>query len=160
MQAAGVTPDIQAYNPLLSVLWECGHRAKAIELFVEASEAGVYPQGDRTLGKPALHELSKGAALTSLTLWLDEMAALTSDGGVGLPGIFEVVTGWGKGSRVTGESEVKDAVTAYLADLGSPFDFPSDNPGCLEAQRDAVGEWLESVGPVVQRVIGEDPASR
>ena len=42
---------------------------------------------------------------------------------------------------MTGESEVKDAVTAYLADLGFPFEAPSDNPGRLTANRTAVGEW-------------------
>jgi len=38
----GLTPDIPTYNPLLSVIWQCGQRAKANELFMEASEAGVY----------------------------------------------------------------------------------------------------------------------
>jgi hypothetical protein len=38
---ARLTLDNQADSPLLSVLRECGHRAKAIELFEEASEAGV-----------------------------------------------------------------------------------------------------------------------
>ena len=142
MKAAGVTPDIKTYNPLLSVLWECGQQAKAIELFEEASKAGVYPPGDRKFGKMDLHNLSKGAALASLTLWLDEMAASTREGAAGLPATLVVVTGWGKGSRVTGESEVKDAVTAYLADLGSPFEFPSDNSGWLQAKRAAVGEWF------------------
>jgi len=84
------------------------------------------------------------------------MAASTRDGPAGLPATLEVVTGWGKGSRVTGESEVKDAATAFLADLGSPFEAPSDNLGCLEAQRAAVGEWLGSLGPVVQRVCNAD----
>ena len=141
MQAAGVTPDIPTYNPLLSVLWECGQRAKAIELFVAASDAGVYPQGDRKFGKLDLQELSKGAALASVTLWLDEMADSTRDGAAELPATLKVVTGWGKSSRVMGESEVKDAVTAYLADLGSPFEAPTNNPGCLEANRTAVSEW-------------------
>jgi hypothetical protein len=58
---------------------------------------------------------------------------------------------------VTGESEVKDTVTALLAELGSPFEAPSDNPGCLEAKRAAVAEWLGSVGPVVQRLCGDPP---
>ena len=57
---------------------------------------------------------------------------------------------------MTGESEVKDAVTAFLADLGSPFEAPKGNPEFwpewLEAKRAAVGEWLGSLGPVVQRV--------
>ena len=84
------------------------------------------------------------------------MADSTRDGAAGLPATLEVVTGWGKGSRVTGESEVKDAVTAFLAGLGSPFEAPSDNPGRLEAKRTAVGEWLGSLGPVVQRVCDAD----
>ena len=82
---AEMTLDIHTYNPLLSVLWVCGHRAKAIELFEKASEAGVYPQGDHKLGMIDLHELSNGAALASLTLWLDAMAASTRLDAAGLP---------------------------------------------------------------------------
>jgi pentatricopeptide repeat domain-containing protein 1 len=157
MQSAGLTPNKYTYNSLLSVLWECGQRARAIELFMEASEARVYPQGDRKRGQIDLHGLSQGAALASLSLWLDAVAA---SGGDGLPKMLNVVTGWGEGSRVTGESVVKDAVIAFLADLGSPFEVPSDNPGCLEAGRTEVGEWLDSVGSVVQRVCHADEQAR
>jgi len=55
---------------------------------------------------------------------------------------------WGQGSFGTRESEVKDAVTAFLADLGSPFEAPSDSPGLLEAKKAAVGEWLRSMAVV------------
>jgi hypothetical protein len=65
----------------------------------------------------------------------------------------------GKGSRMTGQSEVKDAVTAFLAELGSSFEAPSENPGRLEARRTTVDELLRSVGLVVQRVCGDHPSS-
>ena len=154
MKAAGVTPDIPTYKPLLSVLWECSHRAKAIELFVEASEAGVYPQGDRKID---LHELSqgRGAGIPDSVAECDgdlntrrrRWTACHPRGGDGL------------GQRLPGDSEVKDAVTAFLAGLGLTQEAPSDNPGCLEAEQAAVGEWLGSVNPVVMRVCGDHPPS-
>jgi hypothetical protein len=73
------------------------------------------------------------------------MADSTRDGAAGLPATLEVVTGWGKSSRVTGASEVKDAVTAYLADLGSPFEVSRYTPGRLDAKRTAVGEWFRAM---------------
>jgi hypothetical protein len=151
------------------VIWECGQRDRASELFVEASKEGVYPQSDRKLGKIDLHHLSKGAALASLTRWLDVMAAAARDDPAGLPDALTVMMG--KGSRRTGESEVKAAVTALLAELGSPFEAPSDSPGHLEAKRAAVDGWIRSVGSIapnppnhvhplsVQAMCGDNPPS-
>jgi hypothetical protein len=42
---------------------------------------------------------------------------------------------------------VKDAVATFLLEeLNSPFQAPSDNPGRLQADRDAVCEWLIALG--------------
>jgi hypothetical protein len=79
------------------------------------------------------------------------MAASVRDGTAELRATL-VRMGLGQGSLVTGESEVRDAVTALLAELSSPFQVPSDNPGRPEAKRAAVVEWLGSVSSVVQRV--------
>jgi hypothetical protein len=50
---------------------------------------------------------------------------------------------------VTGESEVKDAVTSFvLEELGGPFKAPKNNPDRLVADRTAVCAWLDALGPV------------
>jgi hypothetical protein len=113
----------------------------------------VYPRAEGAAGQLDLHVLSAGAALASLTLWLDELAAsLRQDSSAGLPASLVVVTGWGKGSRVTGVSEVKNVVTAFLAAHSSPFHVPHENPGCLLAERAVVEPWLRSVAPLADKV--------
>jgi hypothetical protein len=156
MKAAGVQPDVHVFNPLLGVLWQCGQRRTAIDLYMEASQAGVYPlQAERTLNKIDLHFTSAGAACAATTLWLDEIAAASLEQ-LALPATFTVVTGQGNHSRETGESEVKDAMATFLLDeLDSPFRAPRDNPGRLEADRDAVCAWLATLVPAAQRVCGD-----
>jgi hypothetical protein len=61
-----------------------------------------------------------------------------------------VVTG--QGNHKAGESEVKDAVVAFLEALDSPFQGPSHNPGRLEADGGAVGAWLRGEGSIAQRM--------
>jgi hypothetical protein len=56
---------------------------------------------------------------------------------------------------VTGESEVKDAVTSLLLEeLGGPFKAPRNNAGLLEADQTAVCAWLAALAPVAERVCG------
>jgi hypothetical protein len=57
------------------------------------------------------------------------------------------------------ESEVKDAVTAFLADLDCPFEVTNDDPGHLEAKPAAVGESVGSEGIVVQKKCVDHPPS-
>jgi hypothetical protein len=153
MKAAGVQPDVYTFNPLITVLWQCGQRRTAVDMYVEASEAGVYPpQTERTLEAIDLHEMCGGAACVATTLWLDAIAAASLEQ-LALPATFTVITGQGKHSRVTGESEVRDAIAAFLLEeLGFPFQVPSGNPGCLKAEGTAVCEWLGALGPVAQRL--------
>jgi pentatricopeptide repeat domain-containing protein 1 len=153
MKAAGVQPNVKTYEPLLSVLWKAGQRRSAIDLYLVASNAGVYPlQAERTLHEIDLHETSAGAAQAATTLWL---RAIASASPATLPATFSVVTG--QGNHSAGESEVKDAVVAFLLEeLGGPFQAPSDNPGCLKAERDAVVEWLGALGDVDARVYADE----
>jgi pentatricopeptide repeat protein len=149
MRAAGMTLDEFSFNPLVDVLWRCGEPRRALDLYREAVEAGVYAQPDPTAGKLDLHRMSAGVALASLTLWLDATAAacwLPSR----LPDSFLVVTGWGKNSVEVGKSPVKDGVTGFLESHNSPFE--PTNQGSLQASRADVCRWLESVAPLVQRV--------
>jgi pentatricopeptide repeat domain-containing protein 1 len=157
MKAAGVQPDVITFNPLINVLWRGGQRRTAVDLYTVASQAGVYPlQTERTLNKIDLHFTSAGAAQAATTLWLDEIAAASLEQ-LALPATFTVITGQGSHSRETGESEVKDATTTFLLDeLNSPFKAPSDNPGRLEADRDAVCEWLGALEPIAERVCVND----
>jgi hypothetical protein len=155
MKAAGVQPDVQTFNPVINVLWRGGQRRTAVDLYVVASQAGVYPlQTERTLNKIDLHDTSAGAACAATTLWLDEIATASLEQPASLQATFTVITG--QGNHKAGESEVKDAVVFLLEELNSPFQAPSDNPGRLQADRDAVCEWLGALGPIAERVCVND----
>jgi len=148
-----VKPDRPTYNPLLTVLWQCGQRRTARDLYSLASEAGVYPrQAELAVKKINLHDMSAGAAQVALTLWLDAISA----GAV--PGRLKVVTG--QGNHKAGESEVKDAVVAFLAALDSPFQVPTQNPGRLEADGAAVGAWLRGQGSITQQMCVDAAGAR
>ena len=151
-------PVVQTYNPLLNVLWQRDQRRTAIELYTKASAAGVYPsQAESKLNKIDLHDMSAGAALVATTVWLEAIVATSLERPAALPESFTVVTGQGHHSRVTGESEVKDAVTSFLLEeLGSPFKAPRNNPGRLQADQVAVCAWLAALGPVAERVCGDE----
>jgi len=90
--------------------------------------------------------MSPGAAQVALTLWLDTIAKQPAS----VPARLTVVTG--QGNHKAGESEVKDAVVAFLEALDSPFQGPSHNPGRLEADGGAVGAWLRGEGSIAQRM--------
>jgi hypothetical protein len=76
---------------------------------------------------------------------LYEIAAASREQPASLQATFTVITG--QGNHKAGESEVKDAVAAFLLEeLNSPFQAPSDNPGRLQADRTAVCEWLIALG--------------
>jgi pentatricopeptide repeat protein len=151
MKAAGVKPDRPTYNPLLTVLWQCGQRRTAMDLYLQASAAGVYPrQAELVVKMIDLHDMSPGAAQVVLTLWLDAIAARWAEQPASVPARLKVVTG--QGHHKAGESEVKDAVVSFLAALGSPFEVPRDNPGCLKADGAAVAAWLRAQGSITQRM--------
>ncbi|CAI5463928.1 unnamed protein product [Closterium sp. Yama58-4] len=63
------------------------------------------------------------------------------------PGKVEVVTGWGKRSRVQGASLVKAAVEALLLrDLTAPFSLHRSHPGSYEALGADLEQWLLTPG--------------
>ena len=130
-------------------------------------QAGVYtyPAREGTeLATLELHGLSTGAAQAATTLWLHALADASLDGRADLPAKITVDMGRGRrrGGRVTGRVwEVEDAVTSLLEELGSPFQASQGRPGvCLEADQADVCAWLGGLGPVSQRVCGDNRRSR
>lgn len=147
METAGVKPTIASYNALLDCLWAGGQRMEALRVVQRGVEEGVYVQP--ALDRLDLHDLSWGAALAMLTVWLTRIEQrLTRDNGkaLGLPKAFVIVTGWGKHSRIKGLSDVKAAVVGALASMGSPFTEGVGNPGLFQASRHEVLSWWETMG--------------
>jgi hypothetical protein len=96
MMAVAVRPDVQTYNPLLSVLWKYDQRRPAIELYTKASAMGLYSSQARSkLNKIDPHEMSAGAALAATTLWLEAIVTTSLERPTVFPESFTVVTGQG-----------------------------------------------------------------
>lgn len=55
-----------------------------------------------------------------------------------------VITGWGRRSKIEGDSPLKAAVTARLVSMNSPFRIPRENAGRLVAPVDQVCRWLST----------------
>ena len=57
-----------------------------------------------------------------------------------------ILTGWGRHSKVAGESIVKKAVESHLLAIGAPFQVAKYNEGRLISTGHVVGEWLLDAG--------------
>lgn len=55
-----------------------------------------------------------------------------------------VITGWGRRSKIEGDSPLKAAVTARLASMNSPFRIPRENAGRFVAPVNQVCRWLST----------------
>lgn len=188
MKAAGLTPDVGTYDMLLSMLWLCGQRRTAIELYVEASKAGVYPP-QVSLEMLILDFLPVGPALAATTLWLDAIAAAAMQSPTALPEHLAVLLGQYEqlstqsihhvhefsAFHATEDDDViplrcpmpdvaSNPVTHFLQQLESPFKYPAPpykhgfSNGLL-ADRAAVCAWLVHLRPVIQQVCGDAEAT-
>eukprot|EP01018_Ginkgo_biloba_P003856 Gb_10339 [translate_table: standard] len=88
-----------------------------------------------------LHVMSMGTALIALSrtlAWFREHMLMS---GVG-PGRIDIITGWGRRSRVMGSSLVKQSVEHLLHIFGSPFYVENGNSGCFVGFGDPLIHWL------------------
>ncbi|XP_024536888.1 pentatricopeptide repeat-containing protein At2g17033-like [Selaginella moellendorffii] len=88
-----------------------------------------------------MHSLTPGAAYLTLLCWLDE-AKRKFGSGARVPREIEVVTGWGKHSKVEGSSEVKNAVLRCLRSAKSPLKIDRENKGRMLGRGHKLKEWL------------------
>eukprot|EP00959_Pyramimonas_sp_CCMP1952_P471152 9497942-Pyramimonas_sp.AAC.1 len=109
MQEAELPLASTVFNPLLNVLWKSGQRLTALHMFRQAIDAQVYPNPSSQTHKLDLHELSSGAASVAIAIWLsavrDNIMDASGDPRNSRAPQLEVVTGWGKHSRVRGSSQ-------------------------------------------------------
>lgn len=133
------------YNALTDVLWHFGQRAESFRVLQVARSRQVYIrpiwQSEAEGCTVDLHLMSVGAALTMLHSWLLDLRAQAINGR-DLPHQLSILTGWGKHSKVAGDSVVKREVDSHLANMESPFRVSKQNEGRIVASGPAVGSWL------------------
>ncbi|MCO5581701.1 hypothetical protein L7F22_035590 [Adiantum nelumboides] len=136
------------YNALADVLWHFGQKEGAQKVVLEARRRQVWVQAWQMSQHQCcldLHLMSVGAAQAMLHAWLLNIRAIVFDGHE-LPKLFSILTGWGRHSKVAGESIVKQAVESHLLALGAPFRVAKYNEGRLVSTGPIVGGWLQEPG--------------
>lgn len=133
------------YNALADVLWHFGQREGARNIVLEARRRRVWVQAWQMSQHQCcldLHLMSVGAAQAMLHAWLLNIRAFVFEGHE-LPKLLSILTGWGRHSKVAGESIVKQAVESHLLALGAPFKVAKYNEGRLVSTGPIVGGWLQ-----------------
>ncbi|KAL3687887.1 hypothetical protein R1sor_014196 [Riccia sorocarpa] len=132
-------------DALIEFLCRSEHKAKAGHVWEVAVENNLYPlaisQKEPNNWILDLHVMSKGTAVVALCRTLANLRERMLSTGV-VPDKIEIVTGWGKHSRVSGLSLVKNAVQNMLGALGSPFYIDSANAGCFVGAGQPLSDWL------------------
>ncbi|CAN1725628.1 Pentatricopeptide repeat-containing protein GUN1, chloroplastic [Linum perenne] len=135
------TPTASAfYNALTDVLWHFGQKRGAQLVVLEGRRRQVWETvwSDSCLD---LHLMSSGAARAMVHTWLLDIRSIVYEGRE-LPKWLNILTGWGKHSKVVGNSALKRAVEALLTQMGAPFQLEKCNLGRFTSSGAVVSAWL------------------
>ncbi|KAG6552308.1 hypothetical protein Mapa_006161 [Marchantia paleacea] len=135
------------YNALMDALWRRGLRRRARSVMSKARDLlPWYNRPRRGLTSVLdLRGLSVGGAQVALLDWLEHVAKYSENStsmvihtGSNEPGVGRYVAAKGRGVGA-----VKQAVTAYLEEMCSPFrELAELGPGKLQARTELVVKWL------------------
>jgi hypothetical protein len=134
------------YNALTDVLWHFGQREGAQKVVVAAKRRQVWENAFWRSEQQFcldLHLMSVGAAQAMLHVWLLDLRALLWEGH-DLPHVLSILTGWGKHSKVAGDSTLKRAVESRLLQMRAPFHVGRHNEGRLVCAGHVVRDWLQA----------------
>lgn len=140
-------------DAVVDFLHKSGLKEEANSVWEVAAQKNVYPDAVKEKSSCYwlinLHVMSDGTAITALTstlAWFHRQMVMS---GVG-PIRIDIVTGWGRRSRVTGTSLVRQSVKELLHFFEFPFSTESGNSGCFVGCGDSLNRWL--LNPYVERM--------
>ncbi|KAK6920804.1 Pentatricopeptide repeat [Dillenia turbinata] len=132
-------------DAVVDFLHKSGLKEEAGSVWEVAAQKNVYPDAVREKSSSYwlinLHVMSDGTAVTALSrtlAWFRRQLLLS---GV-CPSRIDIVTGWGRRSRVTGSSMVRQAVQELLNIFGFPFYTENGNSGCFVGCGEPLNRWL------------------
>ncbi|KAL5721390.1 hypothetical protein ACHQM5_005042 [Ranunculus cassubicifolius] len=132
-------------DAVIDFLHKSGLKEEASSVWEVAAQRNVYPDALREKSSCYwlinLHVMSDGTAVTALSRTLAWFRRKMISSGVG-PNRIDIVTGWGRRSRVTGSSLVRQSVEELLHVFGFPFMTENGNSGCFVGRGDALNKWL------------------
>ncbi|CAA7013654.1 unnamed protein product [Microthlaspi erraticum] len=132
-------------DAVVDFLHKSGLKEEAGSVWEVAAQKNVFPDALREKSSSYwlinLHVMSEGTAVTALcrTLAWFRKQMLASGS---CPSRIDIVTGWGRRSRVTGTSMVRQAVEELLNMFGSPFFTENGNSGCFVGCGESLNKWL------------------
>ena len=70
--------------------------------------------------------------------------------------LCSVLTGWGKHSKVIGDSTLRRAIESLLINMGAPFEVAKCNIGRFTSPGPVVTAWLKESGTLEVLVLRDD----
>ncbi|PIA40215.1 hypothetical protein AQUCO_02500129v1 [Aquilegia coerulea] len=132
-------------DAVVDFLHKTGLKEEASSVWEVAAQRNVYPDALREKSSCYwlinLHVMSDGTAVTALSRTLAWLRRKMLASGIG-PNRIDIVTGWGRRSRVTGSSLVRQSVEDLLHVFGFPFFTENGNSGCFVGRGEALNRWL------------------
>lgn len=132
-------------DAVVDFLHKSGLKEEAGSVWEVAAQKNVYP--DAVTEKSScywlinLHVMSDGTAIIALSRTLAWFRQKMLMSGV-RPSRIDIVTGWGRRSRVTGSSLVRQAVQELLHIFSFPFFTENGNSGCFVGCGEPLSRWL------------------
>ncbi|GLU12293.1 hypothetical protein SLE2022_289860 [Rubroshorea leprosula] len=132
-------------DAVVDFLHKSGLKEEAGSVWEVAAQKNVYPDAVKEKSSCYwlinLHVMSEGTALTALSrtlAWFRRQMLLS---GV-CPSRIDIVTGWGRRSRVMGSSLVRQSVQELLNIFSFPFFTENGNSGCFIGCGEPLNRWL------------------
>ncbi|VVA95280.1 unnamed protein product [Arabis nemorensis] len=132
-------------DAVVDFLHKSGLKEEAGSVWEVAAVKNVYPDALREKSCSYwlinLHVMSEGTAVIALSrtlAWFRKQMLVSGE----CPSRIDIVTGWGRRSRVTGTSMVRQAVEELLNIFNFPFFTENGNSGCFVGCGEPLKNWL------------------
>ncbi|KAG0500728.1 hypothetical protein HPP92_000800 [Vanilla planifolia] len=139
-------------DAVVDFLYKTGLKEEAGFVWEVAAQRNIYPDSVKEKSRSHwlinLHVMSDGTAVTALSRTLAWFQQRIIDSGL-RPGRIDIITGWGRRSRITGSSMVRFAVEELLQLFQFPF-TANTNSGCFVGCGEPLNQWL--LNSYVQRM--------
>ncbi|XP_017420370.1 pentatricopeptide repeat-containing protein At1g74850, chloroplastic [Vigna angularis] len=148
LSSEGCGLGVRFYNALLEALWWMFQRERAARVLDEASKRGLFPElfrKSKLVWSVDVHRMSEGAALTALSVWLNNIQEMFLNS-EHLPVIATVVVVRGEMEKTTDAQDfpIAKAAMSFLQDNipSSSFTFPEWNRGRIVCQQSQLRQIL------------------
>ncbi|KAL8464927.1 hypothetical protein ACS0TY_034421 [Phlomoides rotata] len=132
-------------DAVIDFFHKTGLKEEAGSIWEVAAQKNVYPDAVRQKRSSYwlinLHVMSDGTAVTALSRTLAWFRREMLVSGI-CPARIDIVTGWGRRSRVTGASLVRQSVEELLNMFRFPFFTENGNSGCFVGCGEPLNRWL------------------